>query len=540
MASSWSAAVEEEYHKLRRAGAPVHQGADALLSVDGAAPQQQHLLPQQQEVTAAAAPSCRKRPLAEALDGAHNPHVGLSAGAGSTAVPAMTRLEAVLKAQLDSLDERAQHEAQTLRLAPSLHEAHVSTSSSSQSSGSSSNSSAVVPVVQRVIETPSASSSVSAPGALPPAVAPPPASTVSVPFPPFASPYAAVPMHLPAEPYPRPPALAASLTAYAQQLSPQSTATAAATSAATAAAAAIGIHAEPSSSGCGLMQYAEYEYSGGMLDGVAGSGEVADLEDGHGRMTRKAWSIEEDTAILDSVYQFGQRWRVIAALLPGRSDDAVRNRWNRLQEQIKEGELIGSVGGSARWHHDDGGEVGGVGVGVGVGSGSGSGASGGFAPPLLRNLPGYNGDLGGGLSRKEGYKCSKCGQPKRNHQCTNPDLPVASKRGPVRPKPAAADEEGGGIVGMAGDDRVRVSWSREEDMTIRSCVRRVGPRWSLIAAELRGRTDHAVRNRWHRLQSMDEDEALGGVGGGGGAAGGGEEQRPTTALAPQAVAVPRG
>ena len=178
---------------------------------------------------------------------------------------------------------------------------------------------------------------------------------------------------------------------------------------------------------------------------------------GAGSIRRKAWSLEEDTAILESVQQFGARWRVIAAMLPGRSDDAVRNRWNRLQEQMREGtnhEPTDSMGGADVYVHIPTGE-----------------------------------------KRKEGYKCSKCGQPKRNHVCTRPDMPTATaKRNAVLARDEAAD-------------KVRVSWSREEDMTIRSCVQRVGPRWSLIAQELRGRTEHAVRNRWHRLQTMDEDEA---------------------------------
>lgn len=43
-------------------------------------------------------------------------------------------------------------------------------------------------------------------------------------------------------------------------------------------------------------------------------------------------------------------------------------------------------------------------------------------------------------------------------------------------------------------------WSEQEDLTILSCVRKLGTQWPLIARELPGRTSDAVRNRWHRLQ----------------------------------------
>ena len=46
-------------------------------------------------------------------------------------------------------------------------------------------------------------------------------------------------------------------------------------------------------------------------------------------LERKEWSNEEDELIINGVMQYGYRWRQIAARLPGRSDDAVRNRWNR-------------------------------------------------------------------------------------------------------------------------------------------------------------------------------------------------------------------
>ena len=47
---------------------------------------------------------------------------------------------------------------------------------------------------------------------------------------------------------------------------------------------------------------------------------------------RKSWLESEDQMIVDSVQAMGFRWRLIAGMLPGRSDDSVRNRWNRLQE----------------------------------------------------------------------------------------------------------------------------------------------------------------------------------------------------------------
>ena len=57
------------------------------------------------------------------------------------------------------------------------------------------------------------------------------------------------------------------------------------------------------------------------------------VRDGYMPMTqgRRVWLLEEDRIILSTVSEIGFRWRTIASYLPGRSDDAVRNRWNRLQ-----------------------------------------------------------------------------------------------------------------------------------------------------------------------------------------------------------------
>merc|ERR1719453_763907 len=48
-----------------------------------------------------------------------------------------------------------------------------------------------------------------------------------------------------------------------------------------------------------------------------------------------SWSREEDAAIVELVEQIGQKWSTIAAALPGRTDDAVRNRYLRLQRKRK-------------------------------------------------------------------------------------------------------------------------------------------------------------------------------------------------------------
>ena len=50
---------------------------------------------------------------------------------------------------------------------------------------------------------------------------------------------------------------------------------------------------------------------------------------------RKDWSADEDEMILHGVRELGPRWRTIAARLPLRSDDAVRNRWLRLSGKVE-------------------------------------------------------------------------------------------------------------------------------------------------------------------------------------------------------------
>lgn len=129
---------------------------------------------------------------------------------------------------------------------------------------------------------------------------------------------------------------------------------------------------------------------------------------------RKEWTTAEDEIIRSSVLIYGCKWRRIASLLPGRSDDAVRNRWNRLKEQM-----------SSIVH-----------------------ASVALAPTVKRT---------------PSTGCDVANKPER------------------------------------------VSWTKVEDATILSSVVELGHKWNKLAERLPGRTDHAIRNRFHRLQTMLED-----------------------------------
>lgn len=172
--------------------------------------------------------------------------------------------------------------------------------------------------------------------------------------------------------------------------------------------------------------------------------------------TRTTWTPDEDAIIVTSVHELGLKWRKIAARLPGRSDDSVRNRWNRLEEGRKTSDVLMEAGGP-------------------------------------------------------GYKCAKCGLRKKGHSCMA--LMTGGEAGalpmPVLPsRPRAPGSKTGQDASTPApqdwrDDvslKKRTGWSPEEDALIVRKVEELGQRWLQISSFLEDRTDHAVRNRWHRLQ----------------------------------------
>ena len=224
-------------------------------------------------------------------------------------------------------------------------------------------------------------------------------------------------------------------------------------------------------------------------------------------LPRKEWSAEEDALIRNGVEQLGCRWRVIAAQLPGRSDDAVRNRWSRLQESLR-----GAPGGSGASSRRASKEQGGASA-AGTASADGSSnATGGMDSAEGGGLDGSSGagadgDLHGDGAKHAAGKTGG-GALAGSSQCTDGANALKGSSAVGGSAGSSAKPRGGSRRGDAangegaGEKKERTSWTRAEDDIIVRGVAELGHKWYEIARRLPGRTDHAIRNRWSRLQSI--------------------------------------
>jgi len=102
------------------------------------------------------------------------------------------------------------------------------------------------------------------------------------------------------------------------------------------------------------------------------------------------WTRTEDQVISEAVKRFGCKWGVLSALLPGRTDNAVRNRWHRLER-------------ARRWREE---------------VASRARAAGMQDPTTVKAPPPGLLPASSRTGVGSGYKCGRCGQLKRGHLCT--------------------------------------------------------------------------------------------------------------------------
>ena len=247
-------------------------------------------------------------------------------------------------------------------------------------------------------------------------------------------------------------------------------------------------------------------------------------------LPRKEWSAEEDALIRSGVEKLGCRWRVIAAQLPGRSDDAVRNRWSRLQESLRGGSAqsrrasaSSGIADMEILHRNSsrsnatrlsgiprfgtaGGSSGSSSIGDDEGAANGGDRVNGSEAPAVAVKGAAAWDNIGGRSGSGNSGCTGSCSCGGSWGCT----------GRGGSSEVGAGGNGGNMTGSSsklGEPRghERTSWTRAEDDVIIQGIAELGHKWYEIARRLPGRTDHAIRNRWSRLQSIIGMESIGGA-----------------------------
>ena len=209
-------------------------------------------------------------------------------------------------------------------------------------------------------------------------------------------------------------------------------------------------------------------------DASAASSEGGGKPGARNTLGRKEWSAEEDATIIAAVEEHGQKWRIIAAKLPGRSDDAVRNRWKRLSAEAanQASAVADALGFTGTLPEGALGDVNGV-----ASAASGSAAPKAPPKPKAERLA---------WSKAEDAEIIRCVQA------------VGLKWGYMRPlAPLSLKQQQHARTHAHTRTLLTLSPSL---LSLSLCRRR-------ISQNLPGRTAHAIRNRFHRLQQLQAEQA---------------------------------
>ncbi|KAL1504948.1 hypothetical protein AB1Y20_008715 [Prymnesium parvum] len=192
--------------------------------------------------------------------------------------------------------------------------------------------------------------------------------------------------------------------------------------------------------------------------------------------SKAGWTEAEDKVVLLAVRTFGTQWNAVSGQLVGRTADAVRNRWHRLQKR-GHSELVGESAEDAAACRQL------------------------LAAAMMATTL---------VSPPEGQRSTSAPSARDPSSASSYTTPPETEGKASPPSDRAPLTQGGGscllalptsneVICLTGSDHGRARWTAHEDQVIQDGVKRWGCKWRQIAALLPGRSDSSIRNRWMRL-----------------------------------------